>query len=125
MAQPLKEPFGLLRFPFRLRRLALGRLGGVGRLRGPSQFVEVRFRDTGPGIAPEHLKNLFNPFFTTKEKGTGLGLPISQRIGAHHGGSLEVRTELGKGSTFSVLLPIASETSVTTTGSIARAPQTR
>ncbi len=93
-----------------------------GRRRGESgSFVEIRFRDTGTGIPRELMKNLFIPFFTTKEHGTGLGLPISQRIVSHHGGAIEVRSEPGKGTTFTVLLPVAEETSVTTTGSISRA----
>src|SRR4029077_12510465 len=58
-------------------------------------FLEVRFRDTGVGIPPNDLKNLFIPFFTTKEKGTGLGLPISQRIIENHGGTIEVRSQPG------------------------------
>jgi two-component system, NtrC family, sensor histidine kinase HydH len=91
------------------------------RRRGEAgSFVEVRFKDTGLGIAREHLKNLFIPFFTTKEKGTGLGLPISQRIVTQHGGAIEVRSELGKGTTFTVVLPVAEETVVSTTGSINR-----
>lgn len=83
-------------------------------------FIEVRFSDSGAGISREHMKNLFIPFFTTKEKGTGLGLPISQRIVTQHGGVIDVRSELGKGTTFTVALPVAEETSVTTTGSISR-----
>jgi signal transduction histidine kinase len=86
----------------------------------PTSFVEVRFHDTGKGIAREHLKNLFIPFFTTKEKGTGLGLPISQRIILQHGGAIDVRSEPGKGTAFTVFLPTADETSVTTTGTISR-----
>jgi two-component system, NtrC family, sensor histidine kinase HydH len=84
-------------------------------------FVEIRFQDTGPGIPREQMKNLFIPFFTTKEKGTGLGLPISQRIVTQHGGVIDVRSESGKGTTFTVCLPVADETSVTATGSISRA----
>ncbi|HEY0705718.1 MAG TPA: ATP-binding protein, partial [Polyangia bacterium] len=72
-------------------------------------FLEVRFRDTGSGIPPQDLKNLFIPFFTTKEKGTGLGLPISQRIIENHGGTIEVRSKPGAGSTFTVLLPIEAD----------------
>ncbi len=71
----------------------------------PAQFVEIRFVDTGPGIPAPALKNLFIPFFTTKDKGTGLGLPICQRIVQHHGGSIEVRSQPGHGATFTVLLP--------------------
>jgi two-component system sensor histidine kinase HydH len=72
-------------------------------------FLEVRFRDTGVGIPPSDLKSLFIPFFTTKEKGTGLGLPISQRIIENHGGTIEVRSKPGAGSTFTVLLPIEAD----------------
>ncbi|HVV49542.1 MAG TPA: ATP-binding protein, partial [Polyangia bacterium] len=72
-------------------------------------FLEVRFRDTGVGIPAGDLKNLFIPFFTTKEKGTGLGLPISQRIIENHGGTIEVRSQPGEGATFTVLLPIEAD----------------
>ena len=54
-------------------------------------------------------KNLFIPFYTTKQKGTGLGLPISQRIIEHHGGTIEVRSQPGEGATFTVLLPIEAD----------------
>ena len=54
---------------------------------------------------PATCKNLFIPFFTTKDKGTGLGLPISQRIIENHGGTIEVRSQPGEGATFTVLLP--------------------
>jgi signal transduction histidine kinase len=92
--------------------------------RDPGSFIEVIFADTGSGIPRDQLKNLFIPFFTTKEKGTGLGLPISQRIVTHHGGAVEVRSLVGKGSQFTVILPVAAETSVTTTGTISRASLT-
>ena len=75
----------------------------------PAAFMEVRFRDTGVGIPAGDLKNLFIPFFTTKEKGTGLGLPISQRIIENHGGTIEVRSQPGEGATFTVLLPIEAD----------------
>lgn len=74
----------------------------------PSQ-VEVRVRDTGPGIPARVMANLFVPFVTTKDRGTGLGLAISQRIVSAVGGSIEVRTHEGVGSTFIVKLPAASE----------------
>jgi signal transduction histidine kinase len=76
-----------------------------GRRGAPAQFLEIRFRDTGPGIPAPELKNLFIPFYTTKDKGTGLGLPISQRIIENHGGTIEVRSRVGVGSTFTVVLP--------------------
>jgi signal transduction histidine kinase len=72
-------------------------------------FLEVRFRDDGIGIPPADLRNLFVPFFTTKEKGTGLGLAISQRIIENHGGTIEVRSQAGAGSTFTVLLPVEAD----------------
>ncbi|HRC57635.1 MAG TPA: ATP-binding protein, partial [Kofleriaceae bacterium] len=74
---------------------------------GYGQFAEVRFRDTGVGIPRDRMKKLFIPFYTTKSKGTGLGLAISQRIINQHGGTIEVRSTIGQGSTFSVFLPAA------------------
>jgi signal transduction histidine kinase len=72
---------------------------------GYGTYAEVRFRDTGVGIAPDKIPDLFVPFFTTKQRGTGLGLAISQRIVAQHDGTIEVRSNLGQGSTFSVFFP--------------------
>jgi len=77
-----------------------------GRLGALTPHIEVRFTDTGPGIAPAAMKSLFIPFFTTKERGTGLGLPISQRIVENHGGFIEVRSRAGGGATFIVVLPV-------------------
>jgi signal transduction histidine kinase len=72
------------------------------------EWVEVSVRDAGPGIAPQVLKNLFVPFFTTKDRGTGLGLAISQRMVEEMGGRIEVMSHLGDGATFTVLLPVGS-----------------
>jgi two-component system nitrogen regulation sensor histidine kinase GlnL len=69
----------------------------------------VEIGDRGPGIPPEMQEQLFNPFFTTKDGGTGLGLPISLRIVQEHGGAIEVQSQMGQGSTFRVLLPIATD----------------
>ena len=70
--------------------------------------VAVRVRDTGVGIDPDNLRHIFQPFFTTKsaKRGTGLGLPVSYGIVKKHGGDIEVQSERGKGSTFSIFLPI-------------------
>ena len=75
----------------------------------PDGRVCVEIRDTGAGIAPEHLPRIFDPFFTTKPlgTGTGLGLSICHGIVTALGGTIEVESELGKGSTFRVLLPPA------------------
>ena len=72
----------------------------------PAQQVEVAISDTGVGIQPEHLKHLFEPFYTTKAHGTGLGLAISAHIVTQHGGRLRVQSEAGKGATFVIQLPV-------------------
>jgi signal transduction histidine kinase len=69
----------------------------------PAVFVEVS--DTGPGIEPDKIKQLFDPFFTTKSKGTGMGLPITLRSIEEHKGSIKVKSQLGKGTTFLITLP--------------------
>jgi two-component system, NtrC family, sensor kinase len=75
--------------------------------------VWVEVADTGCGIAPENLKRVFDPFFTTKPvgKGTGLGLSLSYGIVQKHNGQFEVKSEIGKGATFRVHLPLKQPTS--------------
>src|SRR6202035_5728594 len=75
--------------------------------------VEVSVRDTGPGIQPKVLRNLFVPFFTTKTQGTGLGLAISQSIVQNSGGTIEVHSQPGAGTTFPIVLPTADDALVT------------
>ncbi len=70
------------------------------------KMIEVVIEDTGCGMTEIELANLFVPFFTTKSEGTGLGLAVSYQIIEEHEGQLRVTSELGKGSCFSVLLPI-------------------
>lgn len=84
-----------------------------GRLGGPTQHIEVRFSDSGPGLSSSVQKNLFIPFFTTKERGTGLGLAISQRIVENHDGFIEVRTRTGSpgSSTTASLAPAGGASS--------------
>lgn len=85
--------------------------GGSLRLKaGPSSRarVEVIVQDTGVGIAPEHLSKIFNLYFTTKERGTGIGLSMVYRIIQMHDGEVEVQSTPGRGTTFRVLLPRAS-----------------
>lgn len=67
--------------------------------------------DTGPGIAPQVRERLFQPYFSTRKGGTGLGLATSKRIAEEHGGSIELESEEGKGSQFSVILPILESSS--------------
>lgn len=92
---------------------ALDALGGKGRL---ALAIEVRdgyaalvVADNGPGIPPEVQKRLFEPFHTTKEQGTGLGLAVAERVVSAHGGRILVETDLGRGTAFTVLLPLQGE----------------
>ncbi len=78
-------------------RVELGRRDGA---------AEVRVADSGRGIAPENVGNIFRPFFTTKGEGTGLGLSLARRIVEDHGGKIEVFSRVGYGSEFIVLLPL-------------------
>lgn len=71
--------------------------------------VVVSFTDTGEGIPISELANIFDPFYTTKAKGTGLGLSVSHGIIQSHGGRIDVKSEVGKGSTFTVRLPASPE----------------
>ncbi len=70
-----------------------------------SDLVEVRFRDSGPGIPEEARDHIFVPFYTTKEKGTGLGLAICQRIVKTHGGNIAAHSLPGQGAEFVIALP--------------------
>ena len=78
------------------------------RLNADGKSVQVLFTDNGPGIAEKHLSRIFDPFFTTKPqgRGTGLGLYVSQMIIAHHGGTMQVQSQIGQGVTFIVNLPL-------------------
>jgi signal transduction histidine kinase len=67
----------------------------------------VKVSDTGSGIKPEHLGEIFTPFFTTKDKGVGLGLALSYQIVQEHLGTIRVESKAGEGTTFSVYLPLA------------------
>ena len=74
---------------------------------GP-RFLQAEISDTGAGIREDHLDPIFTPFFTTKDKGSGLGLSISHQIVQEHGGTITVDSRLGKGSSFFVNLPVAA-----------------
>ena len=73
------------------------------------EAVRIVVADEGKGIPPEHLPNIFRPFFTTKGHGTGLGLSLARRIVESHGGYIDVTSEVGKGTQFIIRLPIARE----------------
>jgi two-component system sensor histidine kinase HydH len=72
----------------------------------PPDRVEISVIDRGSGIKPEHLESIFNPFFTTKPEGVGLGLAIVSKIVDQHGGKIAVESEAGKGSVFRIYLPL-------------------
>ncbi len=81
------------------------RVPGLPRRKGP--WLQVIVRDDGVGISPENMERLFEPFFTTKPDGTGLGLAITRRILQEHQGTITVESQLGKGATFSLILPVS------------------
>jgi signal transduction histidine kinase len=93
-----------------LTRNAVEAIEGKGRIRIETDLIErflvIRVQDTGIGIAADIRARLFEPFFTTKARGTGLGLATSQQIIFEHNGHLMVESQPGKGSTFTILLPL-------------------
>jgi len=77
---------------------------------GGNPYVQVEFTDTGCGIPKDYIEDIFNPFFTTKSTGSGLGLSISNQIVQDHKGYIDVESQLGKGSSFFINLPLNQET---------------
>jgi signal transduction histidine kinase len=73
------------------------------------ETVEIDVIDRGPGIEPKHMESIFNPFFTTKPTGVGLGLAIVSKIVDEHGGKITVESEPGEGSVFRVYLPLQED----------------
>jgi two-component system sensor histidine kinase AtoS len=84
--------------------------GGIfsisSKLDSSSSSLEITFRDTGIGMDETTAKNIFNPFFTTKDKGTGLGLALTRKVIEDHRGTIEVVSKRGMGTTFTVHLPV-------------------
>jgi len=115
------DPDGLLQVFLNLIRNGIEAMAGGGELTVRTRFERVapqcggraaavaEVADRGPGIPPHVQQQLFNPFFTTKAEGTGLGLPISVRIVEEHGGTIEMQSRVGEGSTFRVLLPLVGD----------------
>jgi len=71
--------------------------------------VHLEFMDTGVGIPPDEIERIFDPFFTTKDTGTGLGLAVVKRLLENHSGTIECRSEEGKGTTFIITIPVNRE----------------
>lgn len=86
--------------------LAENMLPASQRLDGRA-WAALKFTDTGVGMSPDTLSNVFNPFFTTKDHGTGLGLAITHKIVTEHGGFIEVMSEPGQGTSFILVFPPA------------------
>jgi signal transduction histidine kinase len=84
-----------------------GTLTLIGRAEGGRVFLDVI--DTGAGIAPEAMAKLFRPFHTTKPDGSGLGLATARKIVVAHGGTIDVQSEPGRGTKFTITLPAARE----------------
>ena len=109
---------------------ALEALGGTGELivstrleasfhirrrSGRARFLTVLVEDTGPGISEEHRAQLFSPFFTTKSRGSGLGLTLCHRVVTQHGGTITHEPRLSGGACFRVSLPVSEEDGVDAT----------
>jgi len=75
-------------------------------LKQGEKVITIEISDNGCGITPVNLARIFDPFFTTKTDGTGLGLTLAKRVVSEHGGVILVKIQEGKGSTFTILLPI-------------------
>jgi PAS domain S-box-containing protein len=76
---------------------------------GVGKYVLIEIEDSGVGISEHHIQKIFDPYFTTKQKGSGLGLATSYSIIKRHGGALEVKSEPGIGTTFFIYLPASDE----------------
>jgi two-component system NtrC family sensor kinase len=127
---PVKADFGQLRQSFvniALNACEAMITGGTLTVtsRAADKTVEVTISDTGPGIAPEDLSHIVDPFFTTKEKGTGLGLSVVYGIIERHGGTLDIKSQVGHGTTVVVRVPIAARPPAPVATSSARASSSR
>jgi signal transduction histidine kinase len=105
-----REQVGQVVFNMVLNAIQASAPGTAVRIRELDMEGELvlEIRDQGPGISGEHAGRIFEPFFTTKKRGTGLGLPIAQRIVAAHGGRIELNSLEGGGTVFRVMLPRAT-----------------
>ena len=82
------------------------------RTRSTAERVEIEIEDSGPGISAEIFKRIFEPLFSTKGFGVGLGLPTVKQIMEHHGGNIEMSSELGRGTRALIWLPLTREAEI-------------
>jgi signal transduction histidine kinase len=87
------------------------RPGGVLKIESTqeNQFIRLTFKDTGGGISPTHMSKIFDPYFTTKKSGSGLGLLIVRRIVREHGGEIDLVSHDGEGLEFTIRLPLRDQ----------------
>src|SRR5262245_34405850 len=88
-----------------LVRITVSESDGVGN-GDEAGRLRIEVCDTGAGIAPENIGRVFEPFFTTRARGTGLGLAITRKTVHDHGGEIAAQSEQGKGTTFTITLPL-------------------
>jgi signal transduction histidine kinase len=81
-------------------------LGARPLSNGAAPTIEITVRDNGPGVRPQDLAHVFEPHFTTRSSGTGLGLAIVKQTVRHHGGSIRLTSEEGRGTTVTIELPL-------------------
>ncbi|MGA9364822.1 MAG: cache domain-containing protein [Bacteroidota bacterium] len=86
-----------------------GKLAIESKVSTDGRWIFISFADTGPGIPESERERIFDPFYTTKEHGTGLGLSISYGIVEQHGGTISVESSVGKGSTFTIQVPVVAD----------------
>ncbi|HYX70747.1 MAG TPA: ATP-binding protein, partial [Terriglobales bacterium] len=100
---------------------SIEREGKVGlTLAQQNGHAVITVSDTGRGIPPEHLPNIFRPFYTTKRQGTGLGLSLARRIVEEHGGRVEVDSAPGQGARFTLRLPVRAPEAAAGAGSVVK-----
>jgi PAS domain S-box-containing protein len=99
----------------------------VGSAIEPGAYAQLSVRDTGNGIAPEHLSHIFEPFYTTKEVGigTGLGLATVDGIISQSGGKIQLDSRIGHGTTINILFPLATEPTPSASGTAPQTPRER
>jgi two-component system sensor histidine kinase AtoS len=85
-----------------------GRLTLAAKLQAGKEII-IEISDTGQGIPEENIRRIFEYYFTTKEKGIGLGIPLAHKIIQEHGGTIRAQSEVGRGSTFRISLPVPRE----------------
>jgi two-component system cell cycle sensor histidine kinase/response regulator CckA len=96
-----------------------------GVLEHPERFAHCIVRDTGHGMSAETLRHIYEPLYTTKKNGTGLGLPVAHQVVQRHGGDIFVESEVGLGTTFHIFLPLSSTAVATLLEPVAAAADAR